>query len=104
MGLTFGKTFGCMFVLCVIRMNVIQLNVIMLNVIKLRVSMLNVVAPFLQLLCLSLFSMGLYYKTFYSRNLQILVNNLGKAFQPSLMFVGEARKARVEYPKGASLG
>jgi hypothetical protein len=39
---------------------------------------------------------GLYYKTFYGRNLQIFSNKpglfvAGKPFQASLMFVGEAR-------------
>jgi hypothetical protein len=35
-------------------------------------------------------SRSLCYKTFYDRNLQIFFV-LGKPFQPSLMFVGEAR-------------
>ncbi len=35
---------------------------------------------------------GLYYNTFYGRNLQIFVVFVhGKPFQPSLMFVGEVR-------------
>ncbi len=38
---------------------------------------------------------GLYYKTFYGRNLRIFVKARvfvpGKHFQPSIMFVGEAR-------------
>ncbi len=33
---------------------------------------------------------GLYYKTFYCRNLRIFVFVLVKPFQPSLMFAGKA--------------
>jgi hypothetical protein len=39
-------------------------------------------------------SFGQSYKTFYDRNLRILIISFvpGKPFQPSLMFVGEARR------------
>ncbi len=49
-------------------------------------------------------SFGLNHKTFYGRNLQIFVRLL-VPFQPSLMFVGEARSYPIlEHLKGASLG
>jgi len=57
---------------------------IMPSVIILSVVMLNVVAP----------ARGLYYKTFYGRNLRIFVIRVfvpGKPLQLSLMLVGQAR-------------
>ncbi len=47
-------------------------------------------------------SRGLYYKTFYSRNLQIFIITrmfvLGKPFQPRLVFAGKTRAFPSEAP------